>query len=105
MEYALRPNINMVNDEFVYVSILVLMEYALRLVFRGDADIILLSLNPCFNGICSATNSVVFRGDADIIVSILVLMEYALRLKFSHYVRKRKTVSILVLMEYALRPC
>ena len=64
------------------VSILVLMEYALRLPLqRLGLSSRTLSLNPCFNGICSATLNANFSKLVVMEVSILVLMEYALRQK------------------------
>ena len=60
------------------VLILVLMEYALRFIFRRN-------------------NSVCWR------VLILVLMEYALRSEMQAITVFKRAVLILVLMEYALR--
>ena len=58
MEYALRRNIGLLGLGLRRrVSILVLMEYALRpcrTLFEGRDHY--WSLNPCFNGICSATD-------------------------------------------------
>ncbi len=55
MEYALRDVVTYVIDfHFKSVLILVLMEYALRDSLLVEDIIPHLSLNPCFNGICSA---------------------------------------------------
>ena len=62
------------------VSILVLMEYALRLQGTTSEGKPCYSLNPCFNGICSATYNIMAAISFRNFVSILVLMEYALRL-------------------------
>ena len=62
------------------VLVLVLMEYALRLMQKVQNVFSLYkSLNPCFNGICSKTNLCYKQKKATIEVLILVLMEYALR--------------------------
>ena len=45
----------------------------------GKYRILTIGLNPCFNGICSATNGKSNIQKQDGQVSILVLMEYALR--------------------------
>ncbi len=58
MEYGLRPYVDL--DETLYylsVLILVLMEYGLRLIPEESKEAILNCLNPCFNGIWSATTS------------------------------------------------
>ena len=61
------------------------------------------SLNPCFNGICSA-RYFIFSYYKLSIVLILVLMEYALRgCHGSDIENQESAVLILVLMEYALR--
>ncbi len=79
------------------------MEYALRVPCDEDTSIPKPEcLNPCSNGICSA--SIRPQGESDnLTVLILVLMEYALRdcilRSFDHEV----VVLIRVLMEYALR--
>ena len=59
------------------VLILVLMEYALR-DGQKPSPTYYLSLNPCFNGICSARRTE-RREHSENVVLILVLMEYALR--------------------------
>ena len=61
------------------VLILVLMEYALRDIFVTNCEDDSLSLNPCFNGICSASLLWILLYRSLPIVLILVLMEYALR--------------------------
>ena len=87
-----------------FVLILVLMEYALR---ESDSTLSMLfdryGLNPCFNGICSA--SVLSFGLFRLVskVLILVLMEYALRANQISAIKEVANVLILVLMEYALR--
>jgi hypothetical protein len=64
--------LSMINN----VLILVLMEYALRaqtyIAFKMKGG-----LNPCFNGICSASRTCYKNGFEAVL--ILVLMEYALR--------------------------
>ena len=83
------------------VLILVLMEYALR---ASENPVIseVESLNPCFNGICSAS-----KMEKELVgflkVLILVLMEYALRVIGTANTPFVAFVLILVLMEYALR--
>ena len=85
------------------VLILVLMEYALRLRQNLNARRRGGSLNPCFNGICSAIPRRV-EVDRRVMVLILVLMEYALRLLwYAASAVQACGVLILVLMEYALR--
>ena len=78
------------------------MEYALRLLSCLDYLDYGFCLNPCFNGICSATRRT-HNKRAVGQVSILVLMEYALRQTLRCFKSNRGKVSILVLMEYALR--
>ena len=73
------------------------------LAIRLQLIISLPCLNPCFNGIWSATFSftqIITRAQH---VLILVLMEYGLRHKVNqvHFLFNR--VLILVLMEYGLR--
>ena len=104
MEYALRHKKEAVLPRsVVVVSILVLMEYALR-HFAGAEQKSSFGLNPCFNGICSATANKRRQASVPKLgVSILVLMEYALRLLSSTDGKHKRYVSILVLMEYALR--
>ena len=61
-------------------------------------------LNPCSNGICSASNPQNYGYISEKLVLILVLMEYALRVVSSKkYPSIEALVLILVLMEYALR--
>ena len=53
MEYALRVQDVLSNEMEKKVLILVLMEYALRVMAQNAFTILTLSLNPCSNGICS----------------------------------------------------
>ena len=96
MEYALRQALKQVNGSLRAVSILVLMEYALRPPvtgrFTGQGHT---SLNPCFNGICSATYVIMLRLPFLWFVSILVLMEYALR-------PEKKPLQIIILKSQSL---
>ncbi len=78
------------------------MEYALRVCPCLCNRVYGSSLNPCFNGICSAREGVETTS-MDVEVLILVLMEYALRAKEEVSLCKQLLVLILVLMEYALR--
>ena len=56
MEYALREGTHKRNWRIrIGVLILVLMEYALRDCCWRPSPPQLYSLNPCFNGICSAS--------------------------------------------------
>ena len=84
------------------VLILVLMEYALRVLTKMSLTMRFSRLNPCFNGICSASYYSAFN-NSGIDVLILVLMEYALRVNLVQSTYLNKDVLILVLMEYALR--
>ena len=79
MEYALRVQKVGLYKRRGDVLILVLMEYALR-VHGSTIRIIKANygLNPCFNGICSASLNVRHHHNR-VCVLILVLMEYALR--------------------------
>ncbi len=77
MEYALREIIEAMLQDLDTVLILVLMEYALR-DFNNEVHRKQRSLNPCFNGICSA-RCCCMKKVALHVVLILVLMEYALR--------------------------
>ena len=62
------------------VLILVLMEYGLRANLLVQNGITTWSLNPCFNGIWSASSSIPLEEMLSILsVLILVLMEYGLR--------------------------
>ena len=101
MEYALRVSFVKSNENNTLVLILVLMEYALREELTQLDENGVESLNPCFNGICSASSfrtqqrlhqdslNPCFNGICSAsqmvlchivhIVLILVLMEYALR--------------------------
>ena len=78
MEYGLRQDTYEVLDYFDRVLILVLMEYGLRHSLFLIAVTDLYGLNPCFNGIWSATfcRSAILTTHY---VLILVLMEYGLR--------------------------
>ena len=61
------------------------------------------SLNPCFNGIWSASGVYSDNPNVTDMVLILVLMEYGLRDYDSNIFELHPTVLILVLMEYGLR--
>ena len=61
-------------------------------------------LNPCFNGIWSATFKDNTLQESDRQVLILVLMEYGLRPGHFRIIAQEGYVLILVLMEYGLRP-
>ena len=81
MEYALRAMLPSTSVGFPPVLILVLMEYALRECAFNFTGVTPNGLNPCFNGICSASY---FRQKLNTEVQkvlILVLMEYALRVR------------------------
>ena len=96
MEYALR--VNLVQSTYLNkdVLILVLMEYALRALFIVILMFGGASLNPCFNGICSARGGYCQHPEHNDGVLILVLMEYALRDKRLSYFRIRQN---------SLNPC
>ncbi len=55
MEYALRVSLETEMSPREFVLILVLMEYALRDKEEICNNKIKMCLNPCFNGICSAS--------------------------------------------------
>ena len=55
MEYALRDGTTSSGHHIILVLILVLMEYALREHIQNKKKENEQSLNPCFNGICSAS--------------------------------------------------
>ncbi len=80
------------------------MEYGLRHLDENPQDQEAYSLNPCFNGIWSATGYEIHH---EILIAkdvlILVLMEYGLRLKRQFSTWRNFEVLILVLMEYGLR--
>ena len=78
MEYALREQRRVLKARLFLVLILVLMEYALRVLMVIIPGITTVCLNPCSNGICSARLSTTNVTDF-MEVLILVLMEYALR--------------------------
>ena len=79
------------------------MEYGLRQDNFLHGETLICRLNPCFNGIWSATISKELSPHGDCVL-ILVLMEYGLRHEVLDYFdRHYKTVLILVLMEYGLR--
>ena len=61
------------------------------------------SLNPCFNGIWSATPTQKAKLFSMTVVLILVLMEYGLRRRLWILLAILNYVLILVLMEYGLR--
>ena len=69
----------------------------------GSRQLMQVSLNPCFNGICSARSSHSRLTGIWCEVLILVLMEYALRAWTHSVIGRNNHVLILVLMEYALR--
>ena len=62
-----------------------------------------IGLNPCFNGIWSASVERQSSSEAPAEVLILVLMEYGLRVYRWKTVERASEVLILVLMEYGLR--
>ena len=105
MEYGLRGRSFPLLAGGIHVLILVLMEYGLReggilLASRGDT-----CLNPCFNGIWSASDlGLGWVNPISFCVLILVLMEYGLRATMGLvYLLWVSMVLILVLMEYGLR--
>jgi len=79
MDFALKLCFPFIRFDFFYVSILVLMDFALKLQMQKNHA----SLRK--------------------LVSILVLMDFALKLLLSFKNRIRKSVSILVLMDFALK--
>ena len=85
------------------VSILVLMDAALRLNFSTVKQTYSNCFNPCFDGCRPATPTVHIILCAVIQVSILVLMDAALRRCVGIVVLTELCVSILVLMDAALR--
>ena len=82
MEYGLRRHLTSGMFIVTFVLILVLMEYGLRPMYvPAELGIKVGGLNPCFNGIWSATatNNSGFAINGKSAVLILVLMEYGLR--------------------------
>ena len=80
------------------------MEYALRETVKLYEKRTVLSLNPCFSGICAASSYAQCIIPFTKIVLILVLVEYALRDEMKTKIGcKAQVVLILVLVEYALR--
>ena len=55
MEYGLRARITLLSAEEMWVLILVLMEYGLRDIDDYTSSPSTTGLNPCFNGIWSAS--------------------------------------------------
>ena len=97
--YAKSPPI------FDGVSILVLVDAALRLRRLRARICVLYSFNPCFSGCRPATRLHLRHSLYESAVSILVLVDAALRLDHQtiHYCISLN-VSILVLVDAALRP-
>ena len=80
------------------------MEYGLREQIDAINTALRASLNPCFNGIWSASSAVICTAVSQQQVLILVLMEYGLRgTSITRIDSNRLIVLILVLMEYGLR--
>ena len=84
------------------VLILVLMEHAQRVWPLPLVWALVSSLNPCFNGTCSKSNSVGSIGMCQYVL-ILVLMEHAQRAVPLITFIAIYLVLILVLMEHAQR--
>ncbi len=86
------------------VLILVLVEYAPRVIYRDTARGICYSLNPCFSGICAARRMRIILTEKQNFVLILVLVEYAPRGPVRDPQKECGAgVLILVLVEYAPR--
>ena len=103
-----RPATGTRNDhqlDTIPVSILVLVDAALRLRRGHFWQRLKKSFNPCFSGCRPATRDAKRRNDTRIYVSILVLVDAALRPACKDGVCKiiTKPVSILVLVDAALR--
>ena len=78
MVCELVSNAQIVNE--IGVLILILMEYGLRGLSNSTVGKLWRGLNPCFNGIWSASRMSSSFGEAfESLVLILVLMEYGLR--------------------------
>ena len=103
MEYALWGlSIFLLNYLAILVLILILMEYALWVSVLRVIQLVLLSLNPYSNGICSLSRGVNPNDRTTVWVLILILMEYALWAKMIIMIGITFKVLILILMEYAL---
>ena len=86
-----------------YVSILVLMDFALKQKGYSIRQVSQLRFNPCFDGFCSKTKSILTNLCNLSLVSILVLMDFALKLRLHIRNAFAIPVSILVLMDFALK--
>ncbi len=84
------------------VLILVVMEDAPRPLSAGRKPSWKKCLNPCCNGRCCPTSTIILGDERDIVL-ILVVMEDAPRLKHVFSVRSTDIVLILVVMEDAPR--
>ena len=71
--------IQLLNQGHTLVSILVLVDAALRHCLNGHVEKIARSFNPCFSGCRPATRLSLARGVRSCRVSILVLVDAALR--------------------------
>jgi len=87
------------------VSILVLVDFALKPKTGLLSFKIVTRFNPCFGGFCSKTLKWKSETSTEI-VSILVLVDFALKPSpWSSYTSKTLLVSILVLVDFALKRC
>ncbi len=102
MEVTLKGLYSCPEQQERTVSILVLMEVTLKVVFGGLALGLRKRFNPCFNGSDSKRSPLSFSPRSSS-VSILVLMEVTLKAKAVEGGSTDTAVSILVLMEVTLK--
>ncbi len=102
MDYVLLVSVVHSSKENDGVSILVLMDYVLLGTVKKQIAYYWLSLNPCFNGLCSSGRFVTASLLKTVKVSILVLMDYVLLEQSMSVLKTALLVSILVLMDYVL---
>jgi len=79
MDFALKLTKCLKDTGRKTVSILVLMDFALKRVNLYLLCIRLWGFNPCFDGFCSKTRRMGYHSRYPLPVSILVLMDFALK--------------------------
>ena len=92
-----------ISDGSTLVSILVLMDGVLRVLFTMKNILLCPCFNPCSNGWCTSSREALQQCNYKNTVSILVLMDGVLRVNIAVVLRIFDIVSILVLMDGVLR--
>ena len=103
MDFALRPTYQVSLFTTHLVSILVLVDFALRLSVTSCILSNSICFNPCFSGFRIATHIRLSIYTNNKFVSILVLVDFALRQSMHKINKSTVSVSILVLVDFALR--